>query len=89
MRGEGAGGGGKGKCRPDSFILMSVCVNRVNVRINDNNTLYLVIPASATGGFQFNTTASLCFESIFSSRQDSGTEKANNKAENIDRTQMY
>ena len=39
-----------------------------------NSTLYLVIPASVTGGFQFSTTKSLPLDSNCRSRQDSGTE---------------
>ena len=42
-------------------------------------TLYFVIPASVTGGFQFNTTESLPKLSTSSSRHDSGTTKTRNK----------
>lgn len=42
-------------------------------------TLYFVIPASVTGGFQFNTTESLPPLANSSSRHDSGTTKTRNK----------
>ena len=42
------------------------------------NTLYLVIPASVSGGFQVNETVSLPAVTTFSSRQDSGTKTENN-----------